>query len=141
MRRECSVLNPVITIECVGSEVPNYIEIKEFNRKYFVTNVVSVRQNLWELHCHVDVLSTYADAIKKLSGIIARQENNYNLYLDDDKFLVDCKRIYWTKAFPNRVVAGNDPNAIPFIITLAGGENTQSSSSSSSTELPDKAGE
>ena len=32
---------------------------------------------------HVDVLSTYKDTIRNNSAIVSRQQNKYNLYLQD----------------------------------------------------------
>lgn len=122
LRGKSSVMNPVITIETESANIVwcNYIYIEEWGRYYFVTEITSVRSKLWALSCHVDVLSTYKTNIRKLSGIVARQENLYNLYLDDDKFLVNAQRMYWTKAFPNRVQpASSGGNSL--ILTLAGG--------------------
>lgn len=122
LKNPSSVIDPVLTIESDSSIVfANYLYIEEWGRYYYITNISSIRNNLWLLNCHVDVLYTYRSQIKSQSGIVARQENLYNLYLDDDKFLVDAQRIYWTKAFPGRVNAASAGGS-SFILTLAGGE-------------------
>lgn len=124
LREETSVMNPTFRVQLTVDNVSflNYIYVEEWNRYYFVNDVKSVRNGLWDFSCHVDVLSTYKSQIRQLSCILARQENVYNLYLDDDKFLVDSKRMYLTKAFPNRVQTGGKS----FIFTIAGGvEETQ----------------
>ena len=129
LRTSCSILSPSIRINtAIDISFVNYIYIVEWKRYYFVNDIISVRNNLWEFVCHVDVLSTYKNQILNLSAIIARQENLYNLYLDDDKFLINAQRITWTKAFPNRVTPGNATNAKSFIITIAGGEDSPQSS-------------
>lgn len=127
IRGKSSVMNPTITIETESANIVwcNYLYIEEWGRYYFVNEITSIRTKLWALSCHVDVLSTYKTQIRKLSGIIARQENLYNLYLDDDKFLVNAQRMYWTKAFPNRVQAANSGGS-SFILTLAGGAGSGS---------------
>ncbi len=61
----------------------NYCTIDKFNRKYFIRDFRSLRNNLVEVSLHVDVLDTYEDDIKDLNAIIRRQENEWNLYLDD----------------------------------------------------------
>lgn len=128
LRGGSSILNPSFRINTTNEAIiwVNYIFVHEWGRCYFVNDILSVRNTLWDFKCHVDVLSTYKNQIRNLSGIIARQENLYNLYLDDDKFLVDAQRITWTKAFPNRVTPGNSSDALSFIITLAGGADTSS---------------
>ena len=119
LREETSIMNPTFRVQLIVDNVSflNYIYVEEWERYYFVNDVKSVRNGLWDFSCHVDVLSTYKNQIRNLSAILARQENVYNLYLDDDKFLVDAKRMYLTKAFPNRVQTGGNS----FILTIAGG--------------------
>lgn len=133
-RDSVSITDPVFTIN--EENVPvmntllvncNYAYIPAFNRYYYVTSVVLVRSGLWQFTCHVDVLKTYWNDIKLTPAVIARQENIYNLYLDDDRFLVTSKRRYNTIAFPGRVASGSDPNATSFILTLAGGVNEDTS--------------
>ncbi len=127
LREGTSILNPTIIIESssIGIISANYIYIVEWGRYYFVNEILSVRNNVWSFSCHVDVLMTYRANIRKQSAILARQEFLYNLYLDDDKFLVNAPRMIITKAFPNRVPAGNSAGANSFILTLAGGaDNT-----------------
>lgn len=123
LRHQSSIISPSIVIESSADAIVNcnYIHIPEWNRYYFVKNITAIKTNLWLLECQVDVLYTYRAEIWQQSGIIARQEHEYNLYLDDDKFLVNAQRIYWTKSFPNRVPAASSGGS-SFILTIAGGE-------------------
>lgn len=123
LRSSSSILDPVFEIEKSDIEVPtfNYLYVVEWNKYYYIIDIVSLNTKLWQISCHVDVLMTYRNAIRQQYGIIARQENLYNLYLDDDKFLVNSQRMYVTKEFPNRVTAGNAPGAMSNILTIAGG--------------------
>ena len=90
LKEDTSIIDPVIKIECALSDYVNcnYITIPEFGRKYFVNNIRSVRNGLVEFSCHVDVLSSFADSIRTNKAIIKRQENNWNLYLNDGTFKV-----------------------------------------------------
>lgn len=124
LRDSCSILEPSVTVylDRVPSFV-NYMYIEEFGRYYFITGVTSVVNGLWAISGHVDVLSTYKAQIRTLSAIINRQENQYNLYLDDDKFLVNAQRKMWTKVFPNQLEpATGQPS---FVLTIAGGPATE----------------
>lgn len=88
LRAESSMIDPVIMIEAdadVIAEV-NYAYIDEFERWYFVTNIDSVRTGLWRLTMHVDVLYTYAAAIRENYAIIERNEFEYDLELNDGLF-------------------------------------------------------
>lgn len=88
LREESSIIDPVITISDIDNYVGsmNYAYIPEFNRYYFITNIESVRNNLWRVSFHVDVLYTYRAQIKSNSAIIERNENEYDLKLNDGLF-------------------------------------------------------
>ena len=95
LRHESNVIDPVILIQRASISNVNYAYIPEFNRYYFVKEIKSIRTNLWELHLHVDVLYTYRSQIRNNRALIYRQQNNFNLMLDDGIFR--CKqnpRIY-----------------------------------------------
>lgn len=103
LRNETSILNPVILVECSLGDIStcNYMTIESFGgRKYFINDIKSIRNGLVEVYGHVDVLSTYADAIRKNSGITFRQEGDWNLYLDDGSFKVYQNPRIQTLEFP-----------------------------------------
>ena len=88
LREGCSIIDPIIKFEStVGTNLTecNYAYITEFGRYYFINNIKCVGK-LFEVHMHVDVLKTYADGIRSNKAVIARQENKYNLYLQDGVF-------------------------------------------------------
>ena len=103
LKSETSIIDPVIMINCELSNVTkcNYMTIPSFGRSYFVNNIRSIRSGLVEFSCHVDVLSSFADAIKSNSAIVRRQENKWNLYLNDGTFKVYQNPIVLTKEFPS----------------------------------------
>lgn len=55
-------------------------------RKYFIKEVRSVGNGRFEISAETDVLSTWAAEIRLNEAVIRRQENIYNLYLDDPDF-------------------------------------------------------
>lgn len=103
LKTETSIIDPVIIIECDLSAVTgcNYISIPAFGRSYFVNNIRSIRNGLVEFSCHVDVLSTFASQIRDNTGIVRKQENNWNLYLNDGSFKIYQNPNVLTKAFPS----------------------------------------
>lgn len=116
-RKPTSMLDPVLIIEHDNGEIwrkgYNYLYIKEFNRYYYVTNLIAVQGNydldpapvggnprqLWEVHAHVDVLMSFQDEIKAQNAIVARQEATYNLMLDDGVFMCYQNPKIQTKLF------------------------------------------
>lgn len=125
LREECSILVPTLTLNMTAQKIGsfNYIYIVEFARYYYVVGIESIRDDLWTIHCEIDVLMTYREKLKEQYAIVSRQENLYNLYLDDDRFMVNAQRMVVTKAFPNRVIAGNaDAGSLSYVFTVAGGK-------------------
>lgn len=62
----------------------NYAYIPEFNRYYFINDIISVRKNIWQLVMNVDVLMSYKDHILNLDAFVARNEFDFNKDLDDN---------------------------------------------------------
>ena len=102
LKNESNVMRPEILVECDSSILTaNYMTIDELHRKYFIEEIQSVRNNLWLVQAHVDVLDTYASQILSNSAVVLRQENNFDLLLNDGVF--KCKqdpRIFYRK-FPS----------------------------------------
>ena len=99
LRESSSVITPNIKIEDDDLTDYNYAYIPEFGRYYFITNITSVRNNLWELAMRVDVLMTYATEIKANTAVIARNSNLWNLYYQDEQFKILNYETIQTKAF------------------------------------------
>lgn len=116
LRDESSIIDPIILIEGDLSTIQaaNYATIPAFGRSYFIKDMRSVRTGLIEIACHVDVLSSFATAIKENKGIVFRQENRYNLYLNDGVLEVYQNPYVTTKKFP----AGFDGQS--YVLALAG---------------------
>lgn len=88
IKEDTSVINPVLIIQTTQDITGvNYLFGENlFNgRMYFVTDIISKGHNRYELHCHVDVLTTYYNQIKSCKCIASRSNNLYNLYLEDNQ--------------------------------------------------------
>ena len=57
--------------------------VEAFNNYYFVTDVVSIRNNLTEIHCTMDVLATHKSAIGSYTAFIERCDNYRNPMIPD----------------------------------------------------------
>ena len=62
----------------------NYVYIPDFNRYYFINDITSVRQNLWRLTLHVDVLMSYKKEIGNTKAFVSRNEFDFNPDIDDN---------------------------------------------------------
>ena len=60
LKNGCDILKPVFMLSSDDNYFKNTItEIGFQDKYYFVTDIKSVRNNLWELSCEIDVLATY----------------------------------------------------------------------------------
>ena len=117
LKEATSFIDPVFLITAAtAAELANvnYLECPDLNRKYFVNEITAVRNGLFEISAHVDVLSTYATEIRAQTAVVHRQENDWNLYLDDGIFKTYQNPYIVTKLFPNGFTTQS------FVLAVAG---------------------
>lgn len=117
LRQETSIIDPVFLIECDLTDVigANYLTVPVFNRSYFIKNIRSIRNNLVEFTCHVDVLSSFKTELRTNNAIINRSERNWNLYINDGSLKTKQNPHITTQEFSG----GFGPNW-SFILVIAG---------------------
>lgn len=117
LKEDCSIIDPVIKIVADVSSMAsvNYLYIASFGRYYFINNVISINNDICEVHAHVDVLSTYKDEIRSQRAIVSRQEKKWNLYLNDGVFKTYQNPYIITKAFSSGFTSQH------FVLSIAGG--------------------
>lgn len=119
LRNQTSILNPSIRIESADNiSAYNYAYISEFGRYYYITDIVSVRTNCWIVSLRCDVLMSYSDQIKAITGVVVRQESNPNKLLVDRLERLQSNKdidiLYYPDAFSKN---------LQFILVTAGGQN------------------
>ena len=88
LRDECSITSPSILVEATSLVDYNYCYIPEFKRYYFISDITSVRNNLWRVSLKCDVLESFKKDILNLSCIVDKQQNqSYSNYIDDGSYI------------------------------------------------------
>ena len=112
-----SILNPVLIIRTSDAVYNyNYLYISEFQRYYFINDIKSVNNNVWEISAHVDVLETYKTAILANDAVIKRQSLKYNTYLNDPEWKTYAYEQVAAFKFP--ITPFN--KGLEYILTVAG---------------------
>lgn len=103
LKNNTSIINPIIIIEGDLSQFVhcNYMTIPIFGRSYFINDITSIANNLFEISAHVDVLSSYKNEIRNNTAIIKRQSDKWNLYLNDGSLHVYQNPHVITRSFPS----------------------------------------
>ena len=112
-----NVINPVVLITHENPVVYNYAYIPEFNRYYYINEIVCVRNNLWRLIMHVDVLMSHATQIKNCSAIVTNSETTgADRYLSGNVWRAKVKELTDILTFPSGLSETGE-----YILITAGG--------------------
>ena len=88
LRDECSITSPSILVEATSLVDYNYCYIPEFKRYYFISDITSVRNNLWRVSLKCDVLESFKSDILNSSCIVKKQQNqSYSNNIDDGSYI------------------------------------------------------
>ena len=117
LKESSSIINPVIYINAENLTQYNYCYIPEFNRCYYITDVVSEKNNLWKIMLKVDVLMSFKANFSSFDVIVERSEKNYNKYINDRENITLEKDNIQTIKFP--ITPLN--KQMCFILTTVGG--------------------
>ena len=119
IKGEISVETPTLILSFSGSSNNiNYVMIPEFGRSYFITDIIDLTGQRYEIHCKSDVLESFKGSILSMSCVIDKQENDVlsNMYYNDGSFISQEKEFIYTKNFPNGFLDNGQ-----FILITAGG--------------------
>lgn len=116
IKGDVNLMQPEILI---NDSIPdaNYAYIAALDRYYYLSLPVLMSGHLYKLPMTIDSLMSNASGIRSCSGVIARQEYLYNLYLPDSEFKVLANNNKKTLKF-NRTPFTKNLN---YIMTVSGG--------------------
>ena len=95
----CSMLTPTLLLELTSNTFPNYTHFKIEDRYYNVTDIRSVRNNLFEISGRVDVLATYKNDIGSSTQYVVRAASQSDGGITDLKYPAKNKAIFDSKVF------------------------------------------
>lgn len=113
-KQPCSLERPALIL-AAGQEIIGYNYFSMLGRYYWVTDCVSVRAGLWEIHGEVDPLATLRSAILASAAYVDYAGTGYNLDLADTRHPVPAKPV--TSSSVSSFFRDPDPY---YILTAAG---------------------
>lgn len=111
----CSMLNPTLLLELSTNTFPDYTAFKIDNRYYNVTDIRSVRNNLFEVSGEVDVLATYKSNILATTAYVL-YDNTNNTELPDNRLPIKTTKSVSASSSACPLV----PDSGTFILSLTG---------------------
>ena len=101
IKEDCSILNPVFLVSGSVSSFAdvNYCYVPDFLRYYYITDIKTAGNGMTEISCRVDVLMSFSAAFLERDAIVARNQGEFNLMLDDSEFRLYADPHILTKAF------------------------------------------
>ena len=103
LREASSLIHPSITFTSDTIPTFNYVYIPIFNRYYYVTDITSIKNKLWQMSLTADVLMTYKEALLACTGYIDRNENDYNGLIPDGMISLQKGEVIETNFVTNEV--------------------------------------
>lgn len=117
LKENCSISNPIIEALGTNGLNSNYMWIPLFSRYYFITDITTTQYNTLIITGHVDVLMSFQSSLLGAQGIIARNENVWNGYLNDVYFNALSYPRIQTKKFPTSLTP------IPYYYLITSGND------------------
>lgn len=98
LKNPTSVIRPMVTLQASDLSGYNYAYIPSFNRYYFISDIISESNNIWNVALTCDVLASYKTDIGNSSQYVLRSSYTYDGDIVDD--------LYPIKAITNLEISG-----------------------------------
>ena len=130
LKENTSVIDPIflLKVASVNDEVLrvfNYVYCPYLHRYYFVNDIKYCAGGVLEIHCHVDVLMSYANKIRTHGAFVERSEKKLykeqsatNGIFFDTEFPIRTDSYVWTD---DSLEFGNVANSQSYYLTVNGG--------------------
>lgn len=116
-KNDVSIINPNLVLYYESALLSaNYCYIPNFNRYYYIDEIIPITGDRSVIRCKVDVLESFKNDIKSLTAIINKQESIADKFIDDGSWIVENKDFLQSYNFSNGF---NDSGE--FILITAGG--------------------
>ena len=84
----CSMLTPTLLLELADNTFPTFTGFKIDSRYYSITDIRSVRNNLFEIDGKIDVLATYKAQIIASTQYVSYSSHKTSIWLPDTRIPV-----------------------------------------------------
>ena len=87
LRDGSSITDPIITISYGNPREFNYTYIPDFGRYYFINDMVSINNGIWDITMHVDVLKSFQSEILDCEAVLyATEDEGATQYMEGEMY-------------------------------------------------------
>lgn len=86
LKQPTSIINPTLELSAADITSYNYAYIAAFGRYYFMKDITSVANNLWQITLEVDPMATYKTQIGNSSEYVLRSASSYDNTIMDSLY-------------------------------------------------------
>lgn len=120
----CSMLKPTLFLELANNSFPSYTAFQIGSKYYNITDIRSVRNNLFEIDGEIDVLATYKNSIGATTEYVTRAASAYDLDIVDVKYPTKANTSISEIEF--NTLHSSFTNGGSFVIGISNGVNVES---------------
>lgn len=124
LKEDTSIINPVFILQGANLST-NYVKWND--RYYFVDDVVSIRNDAVELHCHVDAMASWKSAIGSSSQYVTRAASAYNDKIIDGKYPALAGAEVDITTLPGDFASTFNPDNGSYVVGIIGDQSGSSS--------------
>lgn len=95
-----SILHPTVIVSSQSYEDLNkfnYVNLEVFKRFYYVDDIRTLNNNLYEIDLRCDSFTSWKEEIKSLNVFCERQEYNFNPYIIDPEYILQNNVNWYVK--------------------------------------------
>lgn len=97
LKDSTSVMNPSFKIT-MDDSIVQYNYLSAWGRYYWITDIISLHNNLWLVQCGLDALATCKGDIQGSTCYVAYSATDFNLYIPDNRMVMRNQRtVQYTK--------------------------------------------
>lgn len=119
LKDNCSMIDPVFILSLDTEVFPKWAEVYFDDRYYFVNDIVQIHDNLFEIHCHVDVLATWKSLILNTPAFVEHYTHN-NISIPDQRLGVNAVA---TRSEATATISGLNFTTGTYVVNITGETN------------------
>lgn len=128
LKENCSVMSPdfIVSTSLVNLARSNYVYCDDWDRYYFIDDLITMPGGRVAIRCREDVLTSHADQIRYLTGYLIRTADggHANSLIRDNRYPAQANRQFQIYEFDASPFTANYSTDLVYLLTVVGGDHS-----------------